>query len=95
MLEYQECFDIIASELDSNSVFSLGIKLKLPHREVNEIRKRNITLYEKIFDILVSWREKSGLKADINQIITVLKNMQKKAIADQIEQKLDLLKNLS
>ena len=93
MLGYQDCFDVIASELDSDSVFSLGIKLKLRYPKVDEICKRNgMTSYEKIFNILVSWRNNSGLKADINQIITILNMMQKKSIADQIQRKLDSLK---
>ena len=92
LLGYQECFDIIATKMDSDSVFSLGIKLNLSYDKVDEICMRNITKYQKIFAILVSWREKFGQQADINRVITSLKDMQKKAIADIIEEKLDTLK---
>ena len=71
-------------------MFRLGIKLKLKHNKVVEIRNHlNITSYDKIFEILVTWREKFGQQADINQVIAILKDMDKNSIVDEIEAKLE------
>ena len=88
---YRVCFDIVASKLDGNSLFRLGIKLKLPDNVIDEIYNRNTNNYRKIYQILTSWRENAGQHANINDIINILEGMQKKIIADEIIAKLDSL----
>lgn len=44
---YRECFDIIETKLDENALFSLGIKLNLLDKQVNEISyNHNIKSYD-------------------------------------------------
>lgn len=85
---YRDSFDIIASELDQNSLFRLGIKLNLPYRDVDEIFNRDINYYQKIYQILTSWRQQNGRYADLKHIVVILLSMNKKAIADKVNAKL-------
>ena len=89
MLGYQECFDIIAEKLNRERVYRLGIKLKLPDNEVDDICNGNFSRYDKTYKILRLWRNKTGKQADINQVIASLRDMNENDIADIIEATLD------
>ena len=79
---------MIASKLDKDSLFLLGMKLNLPYKDVNEIIDCGNKTYRKVFQILTLWRDQFGQQADLNQIVEVLKDMKKTAIADKIDTKL-------
>ena len=86
---YRWCFNIIASKLDQSSIFRFGINLNLPDKDVKEILSNlNVNGYDKTYEILTNWRQQSGLRADLNEIITVLKDMNKNVIAEKLIQKL-------
>ena len=85
---YRECFDIVSSELDEDSMFRFGVKLNLPAKDVDEICNRNIRKYPKIYQLLTLWQEKTGLIADLAQIIIILKDMNKNSIAEKLFTKL-------
>ena len=89
---YRKCFDIIAAELDGNSIYRLGIKLNLSNNVIDEIYDRSRSNYEIIHKILTKWREHAGQHADPNDLITVLQDMDKNTIADKVIAKCDSLK---
>ena len=88
---YRKCFDIIASKLDEESIFCMGIKLNLPNKDVDEICSHNVGIdrYQKIYKILTSWQEQYGQQADLNQVMTILRDMNKNSIADKVEVEID------
>ena len=81
---YRECFDIIASKLDEDSLFRLGVKLNLPYKDVDKIVDRGNSTYHKTCLILMLWRDQYGQQADLNQIVEILKEMNKVAIAKNL-----------
>ena len=85
---YTECFDIIASELDKDSLFRLGVKLKLSYKDIDEIVDCNNKTYRKAYQILALWRDQSGQQTDLNQIVMILEDMNKKSVAEKIATKL-------
>ena len=61
------------------------MKLNLPYKDVNEIsHNSHINSYRKSYQILTLWREQAGQKADLNQIIKILQDMDKNNIAEKI-----------
>ena len=70
-------------------MYRLGIQLKLPDNEVDDICHGSFTRYEKTYKILRLWRNKTGKQADINQVIASLRDMNENDIADIIEATLD------
>ena len=62
----------------------MGIKLNLTRELCHEINNRNCETYQKVFEILTSWREKAGQKANVNHIIKILIEMDKNNIAEVI-----------
>lgn len=81
---YRNCFDIIASELDNRSVYRFCMKLKVPEGVIEEPSKYDIDYYERIHKILDSWKMQAGQQADIREVIKVLQEMGKNAIADKV-----------
>ena len=88
---YIECFDVIASELDKDSLFRLGVKLRLPYKDVDEIVDSSNKTYRKVYQILTLWRDQCSQQADLNQIVVILRDMNKFAIAEKITTKLHSL----
>ena len=78
---YKKRFDIVASELDRSSLFCLGVKLNLSHNDVNEICDLNTKTYHKIYEILTLWQNQAGQQVDLNQLVAILKVMNKNYIA--------------
>ena len=85
---YKECFDMIASKLDKDSLFRFGLKLNLPYKDISEIVDCNIDTYRKAYRILALWRDQFGQQADLNRIVMILEDINKKSIADKIATKL-------
>ena len=56
-------------------MFRFGINSKLPYKDVDEISNSNMDSNYKIYQILTIWREKFGQQADLNEIITVLQDI--------------------
>ena len=85
---YKKCFDIITSELDKDSLFCFGLKSNLPYRDLSEIVDCNNDTYRKAYRILALWRDQFGQQADLNRIVMILEDINKKSIADKIATKL-------
>ena len=71
--------------MDRSSLFRLGMKLNLSHDDVDDIfNDRNTKTYQKAYKILLLWRNQAGQQANLNDIITILKEINKNAIAENI-----------
>ena len=82
---YWECFNIVASELKTRELFEFGMNLKINPNEFDEIdREKNISNYQKTYQILRLWKQQAGQKADLEKIIEVLKKLKMLGIAEKL-----------
>ncbi|RDD36183.1 hypothetical protein TrispH2_011701, partial [Trichoplax sp. H2] len=81
------CFNMIATELPISKLFQLGILLQLTNHEIKEIKSSTEidSNYEKIYQVLELWKQKKGQDADHKEVISALRKVGVKGIADKIE----------
>ncbi|RDD36436.1 hypothetical protein TrispH2_011725 [Trichoplax sp. H2] len=83
-----EFFDIIAEKLDIGDLLRLGNLLRLSATEIDEIKLREHSRYDKVYKVLKSWENKAGQNADISVVVAALRKMEKTSIANQLEEKI-------
>ncbi|RDD38975.1 hypothetical protein TrispH2_010193 [Trichoplax sp. H2] len=83
------CFDLIAAKLNGTHIVRFGVLLKLTDTKINEIKSsQNEGRYDKVHNILKSWKDKAGMNAKISAVVEALRKMEINALADEVEQKM-------
>ncbi|RDD37911.1 Kinesin light chain [Trichoplax sp. H2] len=81
-------FDIIAEKLHIDDLLRLGILLHLSETEIDEIKLREQSRYDKVYKVLKLWENNAGQNADICVVVAALRKMKKISIVDQLEEKI-------
>ncbi|RDD39773.1 Kinesin light chain [Trichoplax sp. H2] len=85
----RECFDLIAAKLDGDCLLRFGVLLKLTDIKVKEIiSSQNGRRYDKVYNVLKSWKDKAGMSPKISAVVEALRKMEINALAEEVEQKL-------
>ena len=93
IVNYSQCFDIIAMRLHIEDLCRFGVNLGLEFKDVDEIQNSKNKSYYKVAKVLDLWHQKAGAKADIHIIIGVLRHIDKVAIAEELQDYLDHSRN--